>query len=61
LANASAAILISKIQGNIVDIRMPPLRPAEPMFGAGRERRHAPRSASHPGCSSTSWSRAAIG
>jgi ABC-2 type transport system permease protein len=32
-ANTSASILIGKIQGNIVDILMPPLRPGELMFG----------------------------
>jgi ABC-2 type transport system permease protein len=32
-ANTSASILIGKIQGNIVDLLMPPLRPAELMFG----------------------------
>jgi ABC-2 type transport system permease protein len=32
-ANTSSSILIGKIQGNIVDILMPPLRPAELMFG----------------------------
>ncbi|MGH6943170.1 MAG: ABC transporter permease [Geminicoccaceae bacterium] len=32
-ANTSATILIGKIQGNIVDILMPPLRPGELMFG----------------------------
>jgi ABC-2 type transport system permease protein len=32
-ANTSASILIGKIQGNIVDILMPPLRPAELLFG----------------------------
>jgi ABC-2 type transport system permease protein len=32
-ANTSSSILIGKIQGNIVDLLMPPLRPAELMFG----------------------------
>ena len=32
-ANTSSSILIGKIQGNIVDVLMPPLRPAELMFG----------------------------
>lgn len=32
-ANTSATIMIGKIQGNIVDILMPPLRPAELLFG----------------------------
>ena len=32
-ANTSSSILIGKIQGNIVDILMPPLRPAELTFG----------------------------
>ena len=32
-ANTSSSILISKIQGNIVDILMPPLSPAEMMVG----------------------------
>jgi ABC-2 type transport system permease protein len=32
-ANTSSSILIGKIQGNIVDILMPPLRPGELMFG----------------------------
>jgi ABC-2 type transport system permease protein len=32
-ANTSASILIGKIQGNIVDVLMPPLRPGELMFG----------------------------
>jgi ABC-2 type transport system permease protein len=32
-ANTSSSILISKIQGNIVDLLMPPLRPGELMFG----------------------------
>ena len=32
-ANTSASILIGKIQGNIVDLLMPPLRPGELMFG----------------------------
>jgi ABC-2 type transport system permease protein len=32
-ANTSASIVIGKIQGNIVDILMPPLRPGELMFG----------------------------
>jgi ABC-2 type transport system permease protein len=32
-SNTSSSILISKIQGNIVDILMPPLRPGELMFG----------------------------
>ncbi|HEX5795620.1 MAG TPA: ABC transporter permease [Geminicoccaceae bacterium] len=32
-ANTSSSLLIGKIQGNIVDILMPPLRPAELMFG----------------------------
>ena len=32
-ANTSSSILIGKIQGNIVDMLMPPLRPAELMFG----------------------------
>jgi ABC-2 type transport system permease protein len=32
-ANTSSSILIGKIQGNIVDILMPPLRPAELLFG----------------------------
>jgi ABC-2 type transport system permease protein len=31
-ANTSSSILIGKIQGNIVDILMPPLRPGELMF-----------------------------
>ena len=32
-ANTSSSILISKIQGNIVDLLMPPLRPGELMLG----------------------------
>jgi ABC-2 type transport system permease protein len=32
-ANTSSSILIGKIQGNIVDVLMPPLRTAELMFG----------------------------
>ena len=32
-ANTSSSILIAKIQGNIVDLLMPPLRPGELMFG----------------------------
>jgi ABC-2 type transport system permease protein len=32
-ANTSATIMIGKIQGNIVDILMPPLRPGELLFG----------------------------
>jgi ABC-2 type transport system permease protein len=32
-ANTSSSILIGKIQGNIVDVLMPPLRPSELMFG----------------------------
>jgi ABC-2 type transport system permease protein len=32
-ANTSASILVGKIQGNIVDVLMPPLRPGELMFG----------------------------
>jgi ABC-2 type transport system permease protein len=32
-ANTSASIVIGKIQGNIVDVLMPPLRPGELMFG----------------------------
>ncbi|MDX1540505.1 MAG: ABC transporter permease [Geminicoccaceae bacterium] len=32
-ANTSSSILIGKIQGNIVDVLMPPLRPGELMFG----------------------------
>ena len=32
-ANTSASILIGKIQGNIVDVLMPPLKPGELMFG----------------------------
>ncbi len=32
-ANTSASILIGKIQGNIVDLLMPPLSPGELMFG----------------------------
>ncbi|HZA65856.1 MAG TPA: ABC transporter permease, partial [Geminicoccaceae bacterium] len=32
-ANTSSSILIGKIQGNIVDLLMPPLRPGELMFG----------------------------
>ena len=32
-ANTSSSILIGKIQGNIVDILMPPLRPGELTFG----------------------------
>ncbi len=32
-ANTSASVLIGKIQGNIVDVLMPPLRPGELMFG----------------------------
>jgi ABC-2 type transport system permease protein len=32
-ANTSSSIMIGKIQGNIVDILMPPLRPAELLFG----------------------------
>ncbi|MEM7022584.1 MAG: ABC transporter permease [Pseudomonadota bacterium] len=32
-ANTSSSVLIAKIQGNIVDVLMPPLRPAELMFG----------------------------
>jgi ABC-2 type transport system permease protein len=32
-ANTSSSILIGKIQGNIVDLLMPPLRPSELMFG----------------------------
>ncbi len=32
-ANTSSSVLIAKIQGNIVDLLMPPLRPAELMFG----------------------------
>ena len=40
-ANTSASIMIGKIQGKIVDVLMPPLRPGELMFGAGRGRRHA--------------------
>jgi ABC-2 type transport system permease protein len=32
-ANTSSSLLIGKIQGNIVDILMPPLRPAELMAG----------------------------
>ena len=32
-ANTSSSLLIAKIQGNIVDVLMPPLRPAELMFG----------------------------
>ncbi len=32
-ANTSASILIGKIQGNIVDLLMPPLRPGELMLG----------------------------
>jgi ABC-2 type transport system permease protein len=32
-ANTSSSLLIGKIQGNIVDILMPPLRPAELMSG----------------------------
>jgi ABC-2 type transport system permease protein len=31
-ANTSSSIMISKIQGNIVDLLMPPLRPGELMF-----------------------------
>ena len=34
-ANTSSSILIGKIQGNIVDVLMPPLRPSELMFGIG--------------------------
>jgi ABC-2 type transport system permease protein len=32
-SNTSSSILIAKIQGNIVDLLMPPLRPGELMFG----------------------------
>ena len=32
-ANTSSSLMIAKIQGNIVDILMPPLRPGELMFG----------------------------
>jgi len=32
-ANTSSSILIGKIQGNIVDVLMPPLRPGELLFG----------------------------
>jgi ABC-2 type transport system permease protein len=32
-ANTSSSILISKVQGNIVDVLMPPLSPAELAFG----------------------------
>ena len=32
-SNTSSSILISKIQGNIVDLLMPPLRPGELVFG----------------------------
>lgn len=32
-ANSSSSILIAKIQGNIVDILMPPFRPGELLFG----------------------------
>jgi ABC-2 type transport system permease protein len=32
-ANTSSSILIGKIQGNIVDMLMPPLRPGELLFG----------------------------
>jgi ABC-2 type transport system permease protein len=32
-ANTSSSVLIAKIQGNIVDLLMPPLRPGELMFG----------------------------
>ncbi len=32
-ANTSASVLIAKIQGNIVDLLMPPLRPGELMLG----------------------------
>lgn len=32
-ANTSSSIMIGKIQGNIVDVLMPPLRPAELLFG----------------------------
>ena len=32
-ANTSSSLLIAKIQGNIVDLLMPPLRPGELMFG----------------------------
>jgi ABC-2 type transport system permease protein len=32
-ANTSSSLLIAKIQGNIVDLLMPPLRPAELMLG----------------------------
>jgi ABC-2 type transport system permease protein len=32
-ANTSSSLLISKIQGNIVDLLMPPLRPGELMLG----------------------------
>jgi ABC-2 type transport system permease protein len=32
-ANTSSSILIGKIQGNIVDLLMPPLRPSELLFG----------------------------
>jgi ABC-2 type transport system permease protein len=32
-ANTSSSILIGKIQGNIVDLLMPPLRPGELLFG----------------------------
>ena len=32
-ANTSSSVLIGKIQGNIVDLLMPPLRPAELLFG----------------------------
>jgi ABC-2 type transport system permease protein len=32
-ANTSSSVLIGKIQGNIVDVLMPPLRPSELMFG----------------------------
>jgi ABC-2 type transport system permease protein len=32
-SNTSSSLLIAKIQGNIVDLLMPPLRPGELMFG----------------------------
>lgn len=32
-ANTSSSIMIGKIQGNIIDVLMPPLRPSELLFG----------------------------
>jgi hypothetical protein len=40
-SNTSSSILISKVQGNIVDTLMPPLSPGELLDGFRRRRRHA--------------------